>query len=75
MSTPVTPGGGVWAEMAGQTRAIASSSKAARAARALLRATTQAFTDSTEPRPSTGAEPRTSNRELYRRKTAKTWRR
>ena len=49
MSTPVTPGGGVWAEMAGQTRAIASFSKAARAARALLRATTQAFTDSTEP--------------------------
>ena len=29
MSTPVTPGGGVWAEMAGQTRAIASFSKAA----------------------------------------------
>ena len=49
MSTPVTPGGGVWAEMAGQTRAIASFSKAARAARALLRATAQAFTDSTEP--------------------------
>lgn len=58
-NTAVSPGGGVWAEVAGQTRAIAQFSKAARAARALVAAKTNAeslFAD-LEDSPDTASNP------------------